>query len=77
MGEINQAYEVLSNEELRIRFDNGDDPNDQQSGFGGGNPFAGFGGGFPFGGQGGQFRFSQGQGFQQGQGGGQRFHFQF
>lgn len=36
MGEINQAYEVLSNEgnlslllrlELRTRFDNGDDPN--------------------------------------------------
>lgn len=27
MGEINQAYEVLSNEELRQRFDNGDDPN--------------------------------------------------
>lgn len=27
MGEINQAYEVLSNEELRARFDNGDDPN--------------------------------------------------
>jgi hypothetical protein len=27
MSEINQAYEVLSNEELRTRFDNGDDPN--------------------------------------------------
>lgn len=27
MSELNQAYEVLSNEELKTRFDNGDDPN--------------------------------------------------
>ena len=25
MAEINQAYEILSNEELRQRYDNGDD----------------------------------------------------
>jgi DnaJ family protein C protein 3 len=27
MSEINQAYEVLSNEELRQQYDNGHDPN--------------------------------------------------
>lgn len=66
MGEINLAYEVLSNEELRTRFDNGDDPNDQESNmFGGGHQFGGFGG-FPF-------QFTQG-----GDGGhGQQFFFQF
>ena len=46
MAAVNEAYEVLSNPELRQRFDNGDDPNDptaQQ----GGNPFqGGFPGGF-------------------------------
>ncbi|KAJ3184789.1 hypothetical protein HDU85_001467 [Gaertneriomyces sp. JEL0708] len=68
MGEINEAYEVLSNEELRQRFDNGDDPNDnsqhqQQGGpFGhGGHPFFT---GFPF-------------QFQQQQGGGSPFQFNF
>ncbi|PSK50355.1 hypothetical protein B9Z65_299 [Elsinoe australis] len=65
MASINEAYEVLSDPELKQRFDNGDDPNDtaQQQG----NPFQGspFGGGFP-GGQ--QFMFQQG-------GGGQRFKF--
>lgn len=66
MAAVNEAYEVLSNPELRQRFDNGDDPNDPmagqgghpfQGGFPGGNPFAQFfhgpgggGGGFPGGG---------------------------
>ncbi|RLV93010.1 Chaperone protein DnaJ [Spathaspora sp. JA1] len=62
MQEINQAYEVLSNEELRARYDMGDDPNDNsgtspKSGYnGGGFQFSGFNGfnggfnGFPGGG---------------------------
>lgn len=32
MQDINQAYEVLSNKELRERFDRGDDPNDPSGG---------------------------------------------
>ncbi|KAJ3039653.1 hypothetical protein HDV00_011997 [Rhizophlyctis rosea] len=79
MSEINEAYEVLSNEELRQRFDNGDDPNAQQQG--GGGPF-GHGGGHPFffqqGGGGGGFPF--GGGFPGGGfpgGGGGQFHFKF
>ncbi|KID92537.1 DnaJ and TPR domain protein [Metarhizium guizhouense ARSEF 977] len=46
MGSINEAYEVLSNPELRARFDQGDDPNSQERG----SPFQGspFGGGHPF-----------------------------
>lgn len=64
MASINEAYEVLSNPELKERFDRGDDPNSQegQNPFAqGGHPFAGFqghqqffrqqgGGGGPFGG---------------------------
>jgi len=52
MAAVNEAYEVLSNPELRQRFDNGDDPNDpmaqqggqpfQSGGFPGGHPFAQF-----------------------------------
>ncbi|KAF1977275.1 TPR-like protein [Bimuria novae-zelandiae CBS 107.79] len=55
---INEAYEVLSDPELRQRFDNGDDPNnpEQQQG---GNPFHGS----PFGGGGQHFFFQQGGGF--------------
>ncbi|CAK7209064.1 hypothetical protein SCUCBS95973_000324 [Sporothrix curviconia] len=64
MAEINEAYEVLSDPELRARFDRGDDPNSQ----GQQNPFQGN----PFGGQ--QFMFQQGGGqqfrFQFGSGGG-------
>jgi len=73
MAAINEAYEVLSNGELRARFDAGDDPN-EQDGPGrpwghNGHPFAGqaFGGqqqfmfrGGPDGGQGnpfGEFKF--------------------
>ncbi|KAJ6506356.1 hypothetical protein C8R47DRAFT_1241698 [Mycena vitilis] len=71
MAAVNEAYEVLSNPELRQRFDNGEDPNDpmaQQGGHPfqqGGHPFAQFfqqgQGGFPGGGGGGfQFHFSHG-----------------
>jgi len=65
MAAVNEAYEVLSNPELRQRFDNGDDPNDPTAGQGG-SPFSGGGGaqfaqffqqGFPGGGF--QFHFSQ------------------
>ncbi|KAK1218322.1 hypothetical protein PQX77_018993 [Marasmius sp. AFHP31] len=78
MAAVNEAYEVLSNPELRARFDNGDDPNDPSGG--GGSPFTygypghggGFGGGFP----GGDHPFAQF--FQQSQGGGgQGFKFHF
>ncbi|KAH9936821.1 uncharacterized protein BXZ73DRAFT_45031 [Epithele typhae] len=44
MATVNEAYEVLSDPELRQRFDNGDDPNDPQAQQGGG-PFH-QGGGF-------------------------------
>jgi DnaJ homolog subfamily C member 3 len=62
MGSINEAYEVLSDPELRARFDRGDDPNSHEQQ---GNPFQGspFGGGQPF-------MFQQG-------GGGQQFQFKF
>lgn len=55
MAEINEAYEILSDPELRARFDRGDDPNSK----GQQNPFQGS----PFGGQ--QFMFQQGGGGQQ------------
>jgi DnaJ homolog subfamily C member 3 len=66
MATINEAYEVLSDPELRARFDRGDDPNshDQQQ-----HPFQGspFGGGPNFfhqggPGGGGQFQFKFGSG---------------
>jgi len=70
MASINEAYEVLSDPELRARFDRGDDPNSQEQQ---GSPFQGS----PFGqGPGGQqFFFKQGAGsggfqIQQGFGGG-------
>ncbi|KAH8819606.1 hypothetical protein F5884DRAFT_690306 [Xylogone sp. PMI_703] len=66
MAAVNEAYEVLSDPELKARYDRGDDPNDHQqqqhpfqgNPFGGGHPFqhAGFGGqqfNFKFGGGGG------------------------
>ncbi|KAI3393522.1 hypothetical protein diail_4158 [Diaporthe ilicicola] len=62
MAAINEAYEVLSNPELRERFDRGDDPNSHEQQ----NPFQGN----PFGGQ--PFMFQQGQGH-----GGQQFQFKF
>ena len=66
MQSINEAYEVLSDPELKQRFDNGDDPNDQSQQ--GQNPFQGS----PFGfGQGGQPVF-----FQQ-RSGGQQQQFKF
>lgn len=77
MAQINEAWGVLGDEELRKRYDSGDDPNDpmagQQGGYGnpfaqGGHPFEMFfqqggGGGFPGGGSFGGFP------------GGQQFHF--
>ena len=54
MAAINEAYEVLSNPELRARFDQGDDPNSQERG----SPFQGS----PFGGGGHPFMFQQGGG---------------
>lgn len=72
MAAINEAYEVLSDPELRARFDRGDDPNsqDQQGSPFHGSPFASGGGGQ-------QFFFQQGGGgfkFQHGSGG---FQFPF
>lgn len=63
MASINEAYEVLSNPELRARFDQGDDPmSHEQPGQHQGNPFG-------FGGAGGQpFVFQQG---------GQQYKFRF
>lgn len=62
MASINEAYEVLSDPELRARFDSGDDPNSQERT----NPFQGhpFPGGNPF-------------MFQQGGGGGGHANFKF
>jgi DnaJ family protein C protein 3 len=74
MSAVNEAYEILSDPELKQRFDNGDDPNNpeqQQNPFHG-SPFGSGGGGQQFffqqGGQGfpgggGGFKFSQGGGF--------------
>jgi len=64
MASINEAYEVLSDPELKARFDRGDDPNSQEQQ---GSPFQGS----PFGqGPGGQqFFFKQGPGS-----GGFQFH---
>ncbi|AEO60186.1 hypothetical protein MYCTH_2309125 [Thermothelomyces thermophilus ATCC 42464] len=45
MAAINEAYEVLSNPELRARFDRGDDPNSHEQQQYHGHPF---GGGHPF-----------------------------
>ncbi|KAJ3136556.1 DnaJ sub C member 3 [Physocladia obscura] len=65
MSAINEAYEVLSDDEKRQQFDNGVDPNEQQQQHHhGGNPIF-FQGGFP------------GGGFPGGFGGGQQFHFNF
>lgn len=65
MAAINEAYEVLSDPELKERFDRGDDPNDPQSGQ---QPFQGS----PFGFQNGQPVFFQ----QRGGGGSGGFKFQ-
>jgi DnaJ family protein C protein 3 len=65
MAQVNEAYEVLSDPELKERFDRGDDPNSNEQQ---GNPFQGS----PFGGGGQQFMFKQGGGFP----GGGNFKFQ-
>ena len=65
MAGINEAYEVLSDPELRARFDRGDDPNSNERE----NPFQGNN---PFGGQ--PFMFQQGF---PGGGGNQHMKFQF
>ena len=77
MAAINEAYEVLSDAELKARFDRGDDPNDPQRQQG--DPFTGSP--FPGGAQRVVFR-SNGPGFPFGQGGpggqgGQGFPFGF
>ncbi|KAI9635593.1 co-chaperone [Dioszegia hungarica] len=69
MSALNEAHEVLSDPQLRQRYDNGDDPNDPTSGHQQ-NPFAHHGG-MPF-----QFFQQQGGGFP-GSGGGQRMQFQW
>ncbi|KAJ1796171.1 hypothetical protein LPJ59_003914 [Coemansia sp. RSA 2399] len=75
MAEINEAYELLMDEEKRAQYDQGHDPNDPTGGARS-NPF-GHGGGF---GAGNPFAFQQGGGgkpffFQEGAG--KQFSFQF
>lgn len=66
MAGINEAYEILSDPELRARFDRGEDPNSQEQQ---GQPFHGspFGQGagqqFFFQHGGGGFKFQHGGGF--------------
>ncbi|KAJ1679240.1 hypothetical protein EV182_002448 [Spiromyces aspiralis] len=71
MAEINQAYEVLSNEETRTQYDQGEDPNDPMGGAGGSyhhyNPF-----GQPF-----VFHAANGQPFAFRQGDSSNIKFQF
>ena len=68
MAAINEAWEVLSDEEKRARFDRGDDPNSQEHQ---GSPFQGS----PFQHRGQQFVFKQGGGSFQFQQGGMPFNF--
>ncbi|KAF9583932.1 hypothetical protein BGW38_008078 [Lunasporangiospora selenospora] len=68
MAGLNEAYEVLSDSQLRARFDNGDDPNDHEAQQ---NPFA-----HGFGGAGNPFFFQQGSGSPYGDGT-FTFNFQF
>ncbi|KAK0448228.1 hypothetical protein EV421DRAFT_1786383 [Armillaria borealis] len=70
MASVNEAYEVLSDPELRARFDNGEDPNDPMAQQGG-HPFAN--GQHPFA----QFFQQSSGGFSGGGGGHQHGGFQF
>lgn len=70
MASINEAYEVLSDSELRTRYDNGDDPNDPEAAQRG-HPFQGH----PFGHAGGQQQFFFQQGGPQFKFSGQGFNF--
>lgn len=86
MASLNEAFDVLNDDEKRAQFDQGVDPNDpmaqaqaQGGGFpGGGHPFmfhqggGGGGGGHPF-----SHFFQQQQHFAGGGGGGPRFSFDF
>lgn len=72
MAAINEAYEVLSDADLKARYDRGEDPNDPMQGPAAGHPFQGS----PFGfGAGGEPIFFQQRGG--GGGGSQGFKFQF
>ncbi|KAH9819829.1 dnaJ homolog-like protein subfamily C member 3 [Teratosphaeria destructans] len=66
MAAINEAYEVLSDPDLRARYDRGDDPNDPTGGHQHGSPFGHGPGGQPVffrqGGGGSSFKFSTGGG---------------
>lgn len=66
MAELNEAYEVLSDPELKARFDRGDDPNNPQGPPPGGHPFQGAQFNQPFFFQQGSRQKFQGQGFRQG-----------
>ena len=55
--DIAAAKEVLSDEEMRQKFDRGEDPLDPESQQSQANPFQHFHGGHPFGGGGGNFQF--------------------
>ncbi|KAH7393783.1 hypothetical protein DE146DRAFT_660013 [Phaeosphaeria sp. MPI-PUGE-AT-0046c] len=66
MASVNEAYEVLSDPELKERFDRGDDPNSTEGQQGNpfqGNPFQGQQFMFRQGGGGGSFKFQGGGGF--------------
>lgn len=56
--DVAEAYEVLSDDEKRDKYDRGEDPNDPNAGQQRGDPFSGFGGpNFHFGGSRFSFRF--------------------
>lgn len=72
MAEINEAFGVLGDPELRARFDQGDDPNDPTGGQSYEQGFGGHGDAFQQ-----MFQNAAFQQFARGHGGGQQFHFSF